>query len=547
MPPLFRTSLATYLGDLLAVAGLALLTRDVWAGVGAELPNPSVVADLALVVAGLLAHRVALARGREASTLALGFLLVGSLSAVAITDRWWLGAAAAAAAAALAPHFVVPRRAAVWVAAGVLLTVPGALSSPAAGAAAAVFVLGVGWASSRLAAHLRGTAARTVLELEQALEAERLRDAELVERVGEHEGRERRHARRSLVRVALTRRLGAIEAIARSIARDLREARPVSADASLDAALRRGVHRAEQLARLAAGGAARERQTTLALVWPRVVHLVGARFEPGHHLVVTLPGDLPPVVGGGEEWAQMLGALVENAIEAMPGGGVLKVGAEASGRAGFARVVVEDAGCGIAPEVLPHVTEPFYTSRAERGADGLGLAMVASVVEGLTGSLHLESAVGVGTEVTIEVPFAPGPEPGGEPEPMRLEGTVLLADDDRETRRALARILESFGLLVVEADGGAAARAQLSVRLDEFRAAVLDVVMPGTPVGEVVAEARERRPGLPVLLISGYDTMQMVDGVLALGGVRFLRKPIGREEFFAALRDLFSVEEAGRR
>jgi DNA-binding NarL/FixJ family response regulator len=71
---------------------------------------------------------------------------------------------------------------------------------------------------------------------------------------------------------------------------------------------------------------------------------------------------------------------------------------------------------------------------------------------------------------------------------------------------------------------------------------VLDVVMEGTPVGEVVAGVRDLRPGFPVLLVSGFDTRRFVDSVIALGGVRFLRKPMERDELVAAFRDLFAIE-----
>ncbi|MDP3772755.1 MAG: ATP-binding protein [Gemmatimonadales bacterium] len=540
MPRLVRTHLATYLGDIVALAGVALLARDAAPAIGAAASTPALLADLGLVFAGLLGHRVAAARGRESATLALGLLVIGSLGAGCLTDRWWIAAAGGIGAAAIAPHFVVPRRAAVWFVAGLLLTIPGLLADPAAGGLAAAFVVGVGLASMRLARRLRGAAAHPVLELEQALETERLRAAELAGHLSRYETEERKLQRHSLLRGALTRRMGAIEAIALSIDRDLGHALDGAAPGGLDHAVRRSRQRAEQLAGIAGGGRAREQQTTLALVWPRVRDLVGGRMEEGHHLKVGIPADLPAVVGSGESWVQILTALVDNAVEAMPQGGVIEVSAATSARDGFAHVTVADAGRGIPPNVLPHVMEPFYTSGAERGADGLGLSMVASVVEGMEGEVRLSSKVGEGTTVEIDVPFAVV-APVAE-RTMRLEGDVLLADDDREVRRNMARLLESFGLKVVESDTGTVARALFSARPDRFRVAVLDVVMPGTPVAEVVAGIRELRGAFPVLLVSGYDTMHMVDSVLALGGVRFLRKPFTREELFAALSDLLSVE-----
>ena len=66
--------------------------------------------------------------------------------------------------------------------------------------------------------------------------------------------------------------------------------------------------------------------------------------------------------------------------------------------------------------------------------------------------------------------------------------------------------------------------------------------MEGTPVGDIVAGVREFRPAFPVLLISGFDTRRFVDSVMALGGVRFLRKPMERGELVTAFRDLFAIE-----
>jgi signal transduction histidine kinase len=435
---------------------------------------------------------------------------------------------------------VVPRRAAVWVVVGLLLTVPAGLGGPAAGGAAAAFVLGVGVVSMGAAKRMRGTAAQQVLELEQALDTERNRASDAAEKVSRYESHERRGQRRSLLRGALTRRMGAVEAIARSIMRDLERGLAGSGPITLEDAARRSTQRADHLAQLAAGGRAREHQTTLHLVWPRVHDLIGGRLEDTHHLKVQLPADLPAVVGSGEQWVQILTALLDNAIEAMPGGGVIDVEAAPAAREGFVRISVADAGVGIAPEVLPHVMEPFYTSRAESGAEGLGLAMVASVVDGMDGEVRLSSKVGEGTTVEIEVPAIASSTQAQQE--MLLDGGVLLADDDPDMRRSAARLLEGFGLKVVECDSGTVARTHLAAQPDRFRIAVLDVVMPGTPVAEIVAAVREQRRSFPILLISGYDTMHMVDAVLAMGGVRFLRKPFTREELFAALSDLLSVE-----
>ena len=537
-----RSQLAVYLADLFAVGGAVLLVPDAFAFAhagGAE--THRVVADLALVVAGLLGHRVALTSLPDAPIAAIAVLVAGSLSVVWLTERWWVPTAAGAAAAAVAPQFLAPRRAAVWGGAGALLGLCGIVAGPATAALAAGFVSAVSVVSFRLARGLRSASSRTAVDLERALELERVHAAEVLARLNRLESRARGGARRSVQRAALTRRLDVAQAISQTMARDLTQAIAGRDPGAIAAAAARGAAHAGRLAELAAGGEARERETTLSLVWPRVMGHLRAEVRPSHHVEVSFPETLPPVAGGTQEWAQMLAALVDNAIEAMPNGGVVRIRAEASGRPGFVRVLIEDTGPGIPPDVLPHVLEPFYTSRTGAGAEGLGLAMVASLVEALDGDFEIASDPGAGTRVEIEVPFyAAAARPAAAP--LALTGCVLVADDDRELRRSIVRLLESFGLEALDVDSGTVALAHLSARPDRFRAAILDVVMSGTPVSEVVSEFRERRARFPFLLVSGLASVRLVDNLLALGGVGFLRKPFTREELFYALRDLFTVE-----
>jgi signal transduction histidine kinase/CheY-like chemotaxis protein len=539
MPRGVRNQLAVYLGDLFAVAGAALLAADLLPALRHGV-SPGAVADLVLVATGLFAHRVALASHREGPVVALAFLVIGSLIVAWLTERWWVPAGAGAVVVAAAPQFLPAKRAVVWSLAGALMGLAGIVAGRATAVIAAATVAAVGVVSFRLAAGLRGAASRTAAELEQALELERLRSAEILARVNRLETRAQDGARRPVLRAVLSRRLSVVQAVAWTIARDLRRALSLGA-AEVSTAASRNAARAEQLAHLAAGGEARERETTLSLVWPRVLDHVGTAVGESHHFEVSVPDTLPPIVGGTEEWSQVLAALVENALEAMPRGGVVAASAEISDRPGFARIVVQDNGPGIPPALLPHVLEPFYTSRAEQGAEGLGLATVASLVEALDGEVHVTSS-SAGTRIEIEVPFyaaAARPEAAA---PMQLEGTVLVAEDDKDFRRSLVRLLESFGLETLDVDSGTVALAHLRARPERFRAAILDLVMEGTPVAEVVLAIREKRPAFPCLLISGLTTARLVDSLLALGGVRFLKKPFTREELFYTLRDLFTVE-----
>lgn len=521
--------LAAYFGDLVALTGAATLVVDLLSG-GAAL-NQRTIADLSLVGAGLSAHRVTTSSMREAPEVALAFLVVGAAPSVLLIHRWWMAVAAAAAAAALAPHVLPPRRTRVWLAAATLLALSGLVDRAAVGAAGAVAVLVLGLLSRRFAADLRRRAAQAVQRREQALLAERQRSADLLARLARYEGRS--PARQSsALRVALSRRLGTIGAIASSLARELKQSASGD-DEETPAAARRTIARAEELARLATGGMPREQETSLRLVWPQVCDALANRLESTHHLNADIPEDLPPLMGTALEWQHILSAVVENALDAMPGGGVVRLRAARSDRPGLARITVEDTGPGTPGDLL---------DRASR-SDQPGLATVAALVEVLGGELRFTFVEGRGARVTIESPFYTKPLASRPAEPSKLEGTVLLADDDPDARRGMAKLLQNLGLEVLEADNGTLALARLRNEAPRFRAAVLDVVMEGTPVGDIVAGIREIRPGFPVLLVSGFDTRRFVDSVVALGGVRYLNKPVAREDLIAALQDLFAIAE----
>lgn len=530
-------------GDIAALAGVALLLLDI-AGVASRSPSPATFAtDAGFAIAGLVAAYLARRDFAEAPAVAFALLVLGSAPAVLLAQRWPVAAAVGLAVAVVSPHALRPHRMATWIAAGALLAAAAFQAGVVPGVIAPVVALAAGALSRRLARRLSGATGRAAHDLELELERERLRSTELRARLARYEGREALQ-RRAGLQGSLSHRLSAMGAIARSIAQELRPAAAAPLPEVYRVAVARSADRAERLARLAAGGAAREQETTLALVWPRVSEQLVAKVKAFHRIEVKVPADLAPVAGSAAEWVQILAALADNALTAMPAGGVLTVEAGQGPEPGQARVVVRDTGIGISPERLPQLMEPFHTSHADEGAEGLGLATVAAIVESLEGRVGIVSQQGRGTRVELDVPFyapaaPPVAEEGGAP---ALEGTVLLADDDPQVRRALHRLMESFGLDVAEADSGTVALAQFTADPDRFRALVLDVVMPGTPIEDIVVRARALRPSIPVLLVSGYNVGQVLDGMVALGGVRFLQKPLIREELFASLRDLFTID-----
>jgi PAS domain S-box-containing protein len=136
----------------------------------------------------------------------------------------------------------------------------------------------------------------------------------------------------------------------------------------------------------------------------RVLGLVA--FEAAEHRVTidtAFEASLPSVFGDEGQLSQVFLNLTMNALQAMPDGGVLVVGTRFD--RGWAEVAVKDTGDGIQAEAVPHIFDPYYTTRL-RGV-GLGLAIAHRIVEGHRGSIDVESEVGKGTTLTVRLPVEP--------------------------------------------------------------------------------------------------------------------------------------------
>jgi signal transduction histidine kinase len=210
----------------------------------------------------------------------------------------------------------------------------------------------------------------------------------------------------------------------------------------------------------------------------------------------------------------------------------------------YVMVAVSDTGSGIDPKVLGKVFEPFFTTKEVGKGSGLGLSQVLGLAKQSGGGVQIESALGVGASVKVYLPRAearPAPrQPRHQAEAKRSEKDlrVLLVDDDSAVREVVAGILHDLGYGVVEAGSGGAA-----LDLLDSEAAIdllmVDFAMPGMNGAEVAREIRARRPGLPVLFVTGYaDT----EALSAAGGGGVLRKPFVHEDLAAKLHAVLGID-----
>ena len=254
--------------------------------------------------------------------------------------------------------------------------------------------------------------------------------------------------------------------------------------------------------------------------------------------------------------------LVVNARDAMAGGGRLLVrtgnvalasphgGPDGELPAGdYVCIEVTDSGIGMPPEVLARAFEPFFTTKEPGVGTGLGLSQVYGFVRQSGGQVRIESTPGAGTSVHILLPRLADGETS--PESVRAapvaapaaDGAglvVLLVEDNDAVRAHSAAVLAEMGCTVIEAADAAAALEALA-RTPGVALLFSDIGLPGGMNGSRLADAaRALRPGLPVLLTSGYP--QPPEGPVRGPAVPLLRKPFARADLQTAVRRVLDLQ-----
>jgi len=152
--------------------------------------------------------------------------------------------------------------------------------------------------------------------------------------------------------------------------------------------------------------------TDLNTVVDRSVRLVAHQLElNGVELHLDLPSNLPAIQCDPGQIEQVLLALIMNAIDAMPRGGNLWVSTRMGDESDELAIEVRDDGSGIPPEILPHIFEPFLTTKETGKSVGLGLAVSQNIIEGHRGRVDVHSEVGKGTTLTVTLPVEGGGVP----------------------------------------------------------------------------------------------------------------------------------------
>lgn len=248
---------------------------------------------------------------------------------------------------------------------------------------------------------------------------------------------------------------------------------------------------------------------------------------------------------------QALMNLALNARDAMPGGGWLHLTLSRPRDDAalpdpdmiaeeWIHLEVSDCGSGIAPEHLPHVFEPFYTTKAPGEGSGLGLAQVYGIVRQHEGYIDVKSTVGRGTTVTLCLPAverpAPSPEPLEQPPAHVAQRRVLVVEDNPIIRDAIAEILGTQGYEVQTADDGAAAIDLLETNGDGLELVISDMVMPQMGGQALFHALKAHNPDVRMIIISGYPLDEESREFVDESGSVWVQKPFTQEQLVSAIR-----------
>ena len=253
---------------------------------------------------------------------------------------------------------------------------------------------------------------------------------------------------------------------------------------------------------------------------------------------------------------QILMNLAANARDAMPQGGQLRIETShqfladdyvqckkaviPTGR--YALITVSDDGAGILPEHLPHIFEPFYTTKPSGKGTGLGLATVYGIVKQNKGYVWAYSEPKMGTVFKIYLPCVAGRDQVGELDTRKPESlsrgseTVLLVEDEQAVRRATAEFLNLQGYTVLEAKDGLDALDVARHHYSAIDLVVSDVVMPNMSGGQLGKELAKLRPDTKLLFVSGYAGKTVLDHNVVDLDVNFLQKPYTLKELSLKIR-----------
>ncbi len=297
--------------------------------------------------------------------------------------------------------------------------------------------------------------------------------------------------------------------------------------------------------------------TVIGEITRMLPRLIGEDIE-----LVFVPGpDLGKVKADPVQIEQVVMNLAANARDAMPGGGTLTIETATVHVdesyiqrhsivpvGDYVLLAVTDSGQGIATKHLPHIFEPFYTTKEAGKGTGLGLATVYGIVKQNNGFVWVYSEPGLGSTFKIYLPLVQSSRTEVRTtKPLELSPrgceTLLLVEDEASVRQASAQFLSRSGYTVFEANDGAEALRVSQQHSGPIHLMVTDVVMPKMAGPKLAALLANERPEMKVLFVSGYAEKTVLQHGNIDVTTAFLQKPFSLKMLARKVREVLEASE----
>ena len=288
--------------------------------------------------------------------------------------------------------------------------------------------------------------------------------------------------------------------------------------------------------------------------------LVGER----HHLTTDLDPSVSNVMADLGQMEQVLVNLVVNARDAMPDGGRVEVGTGPCNLleprehrnseippGEYTVLSVRDWGVGMDEVTLDRIFEPFFTQKEAGKGTGLGLATVYGIVQQGHGFVHVDSALGEGTTVSVFLPAVGAPVADSDCDtgsadagaPVAKGETILLVEDQDDVRALACKMLERLDYRVLAASGGEEALRLIDDPSVQVDLVLTDVVMPGMTGTQLTAALAARGVETAIIYMSGYVDGQLQEHGVLEEGVILIEKPFTIEILGETIREVLDASD----
>ncbi len=214
----------------------------------------------------------------------------------------------------------------------------------------------------------------------------------------------------------------------------------------------------------------------------------------------------------------------------------------------FVQLSVRDTGPGIAPVIQERIFDPYFTTKETGKGTGMGLAIVHGIVKSSGGFITFHSEIGAGTVFEICLPaFLEQITPETKEDNLIPVGTerILFVDDEEMLAKMGRTMLERLGYMVTIKMSSLEALTTFKNKPDAFDLVITDQTMPGMTGVDLAQKLLQIRPGLPIILCTGYSSQVSEETVKSYGITGFALKPLAKKDIAVLIRKLLDEERKG--